>query len=285
MRYPKDVEIWEYAPGRKLAEVVIKVKNIKGALAKCSQAVSDLEVNMLTGFMNAPSASKVATWSFFADVTDARGGLSEFKKSLQSIDIVESVDVLASEDGFMVDKQHFPVQWAGRKALIMRAEALSEMLLRLWSVFGTGAATIIDQMAEAMGRQSAKEIVEDFGHDFAVAQLDELLSAYTALGYAEVSIERSKSSDFPLVVHAKGLFECEANYKRRLRQGSVFFRAHLRGFMTGIFEKTFDVVEVQCQTKGDEVCSFHITISPRPVPSVYSRASERKMKGFSQSTF
>ncbi|QQG47984.1 MAG: hypothetical protein HY247_04215 [archaeon] len=285
MRYPKNVEIWEYAPGRRLAEVVIRVKNVKGALAKCSQAVSDLDVNMLSGFMNAPSASPVATWSFFADVTDAMGGISEFKSTLQSIDVVESVDVVASEDGFMVDKQHFPVQWAGRKAVIMRAEALNEMLLRLWSVFGSGAGTIIDQMAEAMGRQSATEMLEDFGHDFAVAQLDELLSAYSALGYAEVSIERSKSSEFPVVVHAKGLFECEASSKRRIRQKSVFFRAHLRGFMSGLFGAPFDVSEAQCVTHGDEVCSFRVAAVVREVPNILRRAASRNAEGIAQSNF
>lgn len=39
MRYPKDVEIWDYAPGRKLAQVIIRVKNVKGAMADCTEAV------------------------------------------------------------------------------------------------------------------------------------------------------------------------------------------------------------------------------------------------------
>ncbi len=130
------------------------------------------------------------------------------------MDLIESVEVVAADDGFMVDKQHYPVQWAGRKGILMRADALNEMLNRLWTVFGTGAATIIDQMAEAMGRHFAKEIAEDFGAKFAVDQLDELIGAYSALGYADVSIERSKASDFPTVVNARELFECESNSKQ-----------------------------------------------------------------------
>lgn len=275
MRYPKDVEIWEHAPGRKLAEVVIRIKNEKGALARCSQAVNDCNVNILTGFMTAPSKSRAATMSFFADITDAEGGLPELKRRLSAIDVVDSVDAIAAEDGFMVDKQHFPVQWAGRRAVVMRADALNEMLNRLWTVFGTGAATIIDQMAEAMGRHSAKEIIEDFGAKFAAEQLDELLGTYSALGYADVSIERSKSSEFPIVINAKELFECEANAKQNLRRRSAFFRAHLRGFMSGTFDKPFEVTEVQCMTDGDDVCSFRVAISEATAHSVTSRLSER----------
>ena len=190
---------------------------------------------MLTGFITAPGKSKSATLSFFADITDAPGGLPDLKRKLQSLQVIESVEAIAAEDGFMVDKQHFPVQWAGRRAVVMRADALNEMLNRLWTVFGTGAVTIIDQMAEAMGRHSAKEIIEDFGIKFASDQLDELLTTYSALGYADIAIERSKSSEFPIVVNARELFECEANAKQKLSRKSAFFRAHLRGFMSTFF--------------------------------------------------
>lgn len=130
-------------------------------------------------------------------------------------------------------------------------------------------------MAEAMGRHSAKEIVEDFGPKFAVDQLDELVGTYSALGYAEVSIERGKSSDFPMVVNAKGLFECEGNAKLKVRRKSTFFRAHLRKFMSGALGRPTDVVEVQCLSSGDEVCSFRVTLSEAAAPSVTSGLSER----------
>ena len=266
MHYPKTIEIWEYAPGRRLAEIVIRIRNERGALARCSQAVSDCGVNVLTGFFTAPGRSNTATLSFFADITDAEEGLSGLKKPLQSVDFIESVDAIAAEDGFMVDKQHFPVPWAGRKGIVMRAEALNEMLNRLWTVFGTGSATTIDQMAEAMGRHSEEEIAEDFGAKFVFDQLDELIGIYSALGYADVSIERGKTSGFPIVVNTKELFECESNSKQNLHRGSTFFRAHLRGLMSGTFGRTFEVNEAQCLTEEDEVCSFRVALSESVAP-------------------
>ncbi len=285
MHYPKDVEIWEHAPGRKLAEVVVRMRNQKGALAKFSQAINEGQVNMLTGFFTAPNATNIATLSFFADITDAPLGMSDLKKRLLSLDMIESVDVMTAEDGFMVDKQHFPVQWAGRRAIVMRAEALNEMLNRLWAVFGTGAVTIVDQMAEAMGRHSAKEIIEDFGAKFATEQLDELIGTYSALGYADVSIERSRSSELPLVVNAKELFECEANAKQKVVRRSAFFRAHLRGFMSAIFDKDFDVSEVQCVTEGDDVCSFRVALAESSVPRLASVLPDRHHPDATQSKF
>lgn len=255
--------------------MVVRIRNEKGALASCSQAVSDCNVNVLTGFFTAPGRSRTATLSFFADITDAEGGLSDLRRTLQAMDQIQSVEAIAAEDGFMVDKQHFPVQWAGRRGILMRADALNEMLNRLWAVFGTGAATIIDQMAEAMGRHSAKEIVEDFGAKFAVDQLNELIGTYSALGYTDVSIERGKTSDFPIVVNARALFECESNAKQNLHRRSTFFRAHLRGFMSGTFGKTFDVKEVQCLTDGDDVCSFSVALTEAVAPRLPARLSER----------
>lgn len=283
MQYPRNIDIWEYAPGRKLAEVVIRMQNVKGALAKCSEAVSDMGINMLTGFVTAPTSSPIMAWSFFADVTDSSLGIKGLKERLLGLPVIDSVQVLSSEDGFVVDKQHFPVQWAGRRALILRAEALSEMLDRLWNVFGTGAATIVDQMAEAMGRHYARETIEDFGKKFAVDHLEELLSTYAALGYAEVVLEPSKSSGFPMVLNAKGLFECEANAKRKVRRRSVFFRAHLRGFVAGVFESDVEVTEVQCLTEGDEACSFRVVVTERPFAAVLLGVTTRKP--ISQSSF
>ncbi len=268
------MEIWEYAPGKKLAQVAIRIENTKGALAKCTEVISGMEVNILSGFVTAPSTSEVATMSFFADVTDS-DDLLELKRRLEQLEITESVDILAAEEGFMVDKKHFPVQWAGRKAIILRADALSEMLSRLRSVFGSGAATIVDQMAEAMGRHSAKEMVDDFGREFAVSHIDELLGAYAALGYADVSIERRHPSRFPVVIHASGLFECEANAKRKVRQRSVFFRAHLRGLMSELFKSEFEVSEAQCVTEGDETCSFRATMCESPATPSASRSGGR----------
>jgi predicted hydrocarbon binding protein len=285
VRYPKDIEIWEHAPGRRIAQVVIHIRNEKGALAKCSEAIMGLGVNILTGFVTAPSRSSTAALSFFADITDAPGGLAEIKRALQGLDVIESVEAVAAEDGFMVDRQHFPVRWAGRRAVVMRASALTEMLDRLWAVFGTGAVTIVDQMADAMGRQSAKEIIEDFGPEFANKQLEELLGTYSALGFADISVERAKSSDFPLVVDAKDLFECEGNARSRARRKSVFFRAHLRGFMSATFGEPFEVTEVQCIAQGDDVCSFKVAIQEAEAPSLSARAHERHARASSESNF
>ena len=54
---------------------------------------------------------------FFQDTSDVEGRLLRLKKSLQSIDIIGFIDAIAAEDGFIVGRQHFPAQRAGRKGL------------------------------------------------------------------------------------------------------------------------------------------------------------------------
>jgi predicted hydrocarbon binding protein len=269
MQNPKDIPVWEYAPDRKLAKVSVRMRNVKGALASCSSRVAELNVDVLGGFTSAPSESDTGIWSFFADVTDSPD-LLKVRRALLELPVVESVDVLEAEDGFMVDRQSFPLRFSNRRALIMRADALSGMFARLWDVFGTGAAAIVDQMAESMGKFLAREVVEDLGKDLAVRSLDEILCLYTALGYAEVELgSRDESS---IAITAKGLFECEANARNDVRRKSTYFRAHLRGLISTIFGTEFEVTEVSCVALGDQECSFVMA----KTASVASRLSIRQ---------
>lgn len=256
MRIPKDIAVWEYAPTRRLAEVTVRLKNVTGALAQCSKVVADMEVKVLSGFTSAASESAVGVWSFFADVTDSKSDLAKLRRSLLELPLVESVEILASEDGFVVDKQHFPVQFSNRRALILRTEALNGMFAHLWSVFGSGAVTIIDQMAEAMGRYTAMDILEDLGRDFARHSFDEIQRTYTALGYAQVEVRRNDEDSVTLRVTE--LFECEANAMNGLRTKSVFFRGNLRGLVSTLFDRDYEVTEVECVAEGDEACSFNV---------------------------
>jgi predicted hydrocarbon binding protein len=285
MRYPMSIDTWAHEPGRRLAEFVIRFRNAPGAFSKCSQAATEANVQILRGHLSAPRDSLLATWSIIADVTDSPVAAAGFKDSLAGLDVVESVSIASSSEGFMADALHFPIQTGDRRALLLSAGELDEMLHRLKDVFGSGAATIIDQMAEAMGRQAAKGSLEDFGREFAVGHLDDLLGNYRALGYGDIAIEHNKSSDFPVVLHARELFECQANSKRRLRQRSLFFRAHLRGYLSTLLNTDFDVSEVQCVTEGDDVCSFHVAVPVGSVSQLPTQTYGRNSSSHPQSTF
>lgn len=274
MQYPKDLVVWEYAPGRKLAQIVLRLKNVQGALAQASKAVAEMGINMLSGFDSASSVSKVGIWSFFADITDSKFDTDSLRKRLLALPVVMDVEVLLDMNGFMVDRQHFPVRFSNRRALILRTEALSEMVSHMWRVFGSGAVTIIDQMAEAMGRYTAQELIEDFGREFVVGELEEVLQTYAALGYAQIAAVRSADSG-SMTIHTRDLFECEANARNKLRRKSIFFRGHLRGFMSAIFQAEFEVTEFQCITDGDDACSFVLARVESIAPRVASGSEER----------
>lgn len=275
MQYPKDVAVWEYAPGRRLAQIVLRLRNVKGALAQVSRVVSECDINLLSGFDSASSASMVGSLSFFADVTDSSHDLESLRKKLLSLPVVMGVEVLYADGGFMVDRQHFPVSLSSRRALILRTDALTEMVSHMWRVFGSGAATIIDQMAEAMGKYAAGELIEDLGRDAVVKNLEEVLQTYTALGYAKMEVV-ARSGQESLTVQASELFECEANVKRGLRRKSIFFRGHLRGFMSAILHADFEVTERECVAQGDEACSFIVARVERLAPRVPMAFEEQK---------
>lgn len=95
MQYPKGLAMCEHAPGRKLAEITVQLKNVRRALTKCAKAVADIDVDVLSGFDTVNSSSRVGYFSFFADVTDTRSDLKALEKKLKSLSVVEGVEVLA----------------------------------------------------------------------------------------------------------------------------------------------------------------------------------------------
>ncbi len=280
----KNMRPWAFQPGKKLAKVTIEGRASGPTFAGCTRIVSQAGLSVLSGFMSAPDQSGLTAINLVLDATEPGDKLAHLKHDLEALQGVDQVTI-TTDDSFSVDKGRFPVHAGGRKAIILQADAVSEMLSRLRSVFGTGALTIVDQMAEAMGRQSAKMMVEDLGGDFATSHVDDLLRTYTALGYADMSVERRRPDEFPVVAHASGLFECEANVRRRNRQRSVFFKAHVRGFISEIFKSEFEVSEAQCITEGDEICSFRIEACETPVSPSASRPSNRRSRSGPLPTF
>jgi len=255
MQNPKDILVWEYAPDRKLAQFVVNLKNTEGALAICAQALAQYKINLLSGFHTAPNASARGVWSFFADVTDSTIRAELIAERLKSLPFVENVEIYESTDGFLVDDKHFPVRCGIGKVVMLGTEALTEMLSRMWDVFGSGAVTILDQMGESMGKYRAREIVMDFGREFAIQNLTQFLKTYTALGFAELETEAYDHEKGILSMKVSSLFEC-AEGARPVGGKSVFFKGHLRGFISTIFNAPFEVHETECVSVGSRSCRF-----------------------------
>lgn len=278
MQIPKELPIWEYAPDRHLAEITIRLKNVKGALAQVSVLAAHLNVKVLGGFTSAPSNATIGVWSFFADITDSPD-IAKIRRAIMELPVVEAVEVVEADDGFMVDRQNFPLKFSSRRALVMRTDALNGMFQRLWDVFGSGAVAIVDQMAEAMGKYSAQEVLDDLGREMVVGSFDEVLGMYTALGFAQVEVV-SKEKD-SLVIQAKSNFECQSNAKNSVRRKSTFFRGHLRGFISTVFDSDYEVTESACVAQGDDTCSFSLTRAPR----IASRVPVKQALKQGQSSF
>jgi predicted hydrocarbon binding protein len=276
MHYPKDVMVWEFAPGRRLAEFIIKLKNTKGALATCSEVIAKYNINLLSGFHSTQGSSQIGIWSFFADMTDSKVEPEEIVEAIKKLPIVEGVEVFPSDNGFIVDDKHFPVRWSSGRVMMLRTEAAREMMGRLWDVFGSGSAAIINQMAESVGRFSAQEIIRDFGMDFVIQNLTSFLNSYTALGIGELKVRRYSADKVMLTIQAKELFECQGESMLKPEMKSLFFKGHLKGFISTIFNTEVSVMEIECAAAGGEACIFEVAKLSKMNESIASIVSVRR---------
>ncbi len=283
MRYPRELDLWRYAPGRSLAHVAVQTTSAGQCMANLGKSLSKIHANVISASMLPAGTAGEVSWSLFLDITGTGQTVKAMRERFLALPGVTAVSVAASEDGLVVHSQRFPLQLGGRRAVIIKADALNDMLDRLTEVFGSGAAVIVDQMGEAMGRSAARYVLKELGKKFSSDHLEALIGTYGSLGYAAVELEPGKSVDLHVVLHAKELFECEANAGRRVRRRSVFFRAHVRGFVTGVLGLEAEVEEVQCIAEGADECAFRIALKEDAVASVLVEAVSRRRD--SQSTF
>ena len=78
--------------------------------------------------------------------------------------------------------------------------------------------------------------------------------------------------DGSLRVRANDLFECESNAKNEIVRKSYYFRGHLRGLISTIFNKDFEVTEVECVAQGDQACTFNADRTERLTTRLPMRA-------------
>lgn len=254
----KEVLFSEYGPGRKIAEFVIVVKNVPGAFAKISQLAAEMGINILSGFIRAKASEETAVWSGFVDLTDAKLEVENVARRLKKLDVVLDVKSSGKVGELVVDELSFPVTLAGERYVLFKVESVGEAFEKVFSMFGSGAATILYNMGLKTGVSAAETVMRKYGLRGRRA-LDVVLKQVIAKGWAVPEIEVFDEKRKEAVVRAFELFEC-LPFKGKLKEP----RSHLaRGYIAGVFKAIFGVdftvVETECLAKGDPYCRFMVT--------------------------
>lgn len=223
-RRPKTTFVAEIALGRHLAEFSIGILNVPGMLAAASAILAKHHVNVLSGYHDA------ARWSFFVDLTESDATIEEVQRELASIPGVTEVAKTDSPNGIIVDSLHFPVMFADKRAVILRAETLSSILERIRKMFGEDgplAKVMLFTMGEAAGKAMFRTTAAQIGQKVQ-DELPRAMELYSATG---IGICRSSDVDFDrgvATVVALDNFECAFHPRTRSTPFSQFVRGPSR---------------------------------------------------------
>ncbi len=260
-RFPKDLFVGVYSPGRRLVEFQVEKKNVVGALAQISTVIARFGINICSAFVTAYPEEHRSLFSFIADLTGVDATSEQVAEELRKLDVVLDVKFREAKiKGLMVNDSHFPVLAIGERCIILRVETVGDMFRRLNNVFGSGAAVILYEMGVNTGENKMQSIRSRYGLAGREA-LEITLTERVARGWGipEVTDFDREESRATLRVH--GLFECLPFKGREKEARSHFFRGYLEGAFRQIFDREVVVLEEKCIAKGDAQCEF--TCQPR----------------------
>lgn len=257
-RFPKDLLCSIYSPNKKLAELVVRLRNVPGAMARVSELLESKRVNILSGFHSFHPEEESGPWSFFVDLTSVDIKPCELAEQIGKLDVV--LDVFFSEARFgdlIVDNLHFPTVVSGERSVVFRVETFGDMFGRLYEAFGSGAAVILHEMGVSAGENKVKNVIKRYCVN-GLKAMQIILAERVAKGWGVPEITEFDGRRLKATVAVKDLFECLPFKGKQRESKSQFFRGYLTGVFNQLFKKRATTTEVECIAKGDGHCKFVI---------------------------
>jgi predicted hydrocarbon binding protein len=237
------------------------MRNTVGVIAALSPAISKHNVKILSGLHDAPSSAENASWAFFADFMDGDIEPEALATELRSFPSVIEVRCRSSVDGFITDTMHFPHLLGSERAIIVRSVILESIIGRIKSMLGeesSSAKVILYQIGEASGQHVFDSVKAVIGVEFIRKNVARALSLFTALGWGILDLKAVDLNAKTAYIHIQHGFECESYTKSATAPQCHFVRGMLGGWFSRMFESKMDIVETECEAKGNSVCVFQV---------------------------
>jgi len=259
---PKKVfSLEEVKAGEKLYEVCVILKDVPGALAKVAKLFADANVNIKTSTsFYVPSYLEVGFWSSFIDISKAKQSIDELEKELRKLGVV--VDVLFEEPKpAPFEVMHFPILHGKGRAVIMPVAVIWTLWEGLEKILQpSGLAAVHYDAGKNTGVHTAKRLKQkyDLGKTDLISSFAQAMKAtgWGIIEFHEVDFRRLSGT-----IIIKECFEAVA-WRKKPYKVCHWTRGVLAGFMSTVFEKTVEAVEVKCLATGDKHCEFKIQSQP-----------------------
>ena len=242
-----------YSPQRKLFHVVVKIRDVPGALAGVLTLLTT-ELNLL-GSTSYSIEENSAMFSCFAEALRKSETSDEIEGLLAASPWVLESKVAESKDGLLVDSFHTGVQVGNGEPYIMFPSAgMADIFEKLVKTFGSGGETILYELGRNFGYDRFELYKPLLGPE-PRTRVDEAAHIFEALGYGAANITQNPDGSIRLVV--KDCFECTT--PSEIGRSCAFRRGLAAGSFAALLQHETQCKETKCRSKGAEFCEFIIT--------------------------
>ena len=252
----KEILVGRVERGERLAQMVVKMKDVTGAVASVSALIASLKVDIRQSLTYSLKRDSSAIYNAFVVLNDPEVTLEQVIERINQSPFVLEAHAFEGPGGTVVDTISFPVNWQGRRVVILAQQAVARMLDGIRSVLGTGGYVVLYELGIDYGKELARYFMDKLGRDYLLGNYNYWLNVLAATGWGIPDIKGSKD-DFPnLTIGLSSCLECDG---RSSREAVCSF---MRGFLSGVFGEIAGHVvhceESLCQAKGDSHCEFQL---------------------------
>jgi predicted hydrocarbon binding protein len=255
-RLSKEILVGRIEKGARLAQLVVKMKDEVGALANVQALTASLKVDIRQSLTYSLTHEPYAIYNAFVSLNDSNVSLDQLVERIKQSAFVLDVQAFEGQKGAIVDTISFPVNWQGRRVVILSQHAMARTLEGIRSVLGSGGDVILYRLGADYGMDIAEYFIGILGKDDLVRIYEYGLNVLAATGWGIPELTGSKDGFPNMTIRLMSCFECDG---RSSKQDVCSF---MRGFLSGIFGTiaghTVHCEESLCWAKGDSFCQFEL---------------------------
>ncbi|MDG6909410.1 MAG: hypothetical protein JRN08_03485 [Nitrososphaerota archaeon] len=258
---PKFLNIAAYGPDRNLFLVVLKTKNVPGALGDIATRAGNASMNILSTSNYSLPDHPESVLSFFAESKDPKMSEDDMAKVFHSSPFVLDLHTEKKEAALLIDDFSFPLMFfpSGRGILLPQS-GTTAMFRDLVRLFGTGGETIIYNAGASVGRKGFDELTALLGKELTIEVASSFTKLYAAVGWGRLEMGEIRGGRYEM-----RLFDGFESAGARSSRPICHFT---RGLIAGAFERVLKgpvkVTEEQCAATGAPGCLFAVTLKDRP---------------------
>lgn len=250
----KQVMVMRNNPKKRFFLISARLKEQVGALADITRILAIRGVDILEGqiYVNLEGFGVV---TLFTEAADPKADADFLKQMLQGSSFLESIVVLESRKGVIIDTINFPLMTDfGERSILLSAESVSESFRKAKSEYGNTAADLIYSLGFSHGKGIGSKLFTGLGKD--KEAVEDLLAFYGAVGMGKAALERFRGEDKSFTVSVESCFECEG--LQSTAPVSAFLAGVLAGSFTSLFGREVVANETKCIAMGAKKCEFEI---------------------------